>query len=328
MLNLSTPEFISDSQLSPVSKECLEIRRKYFPDIIRFHNPGLRRHHTSEISCQQSQEFVSISLTGTRCALDCKHCGTSVLRGMNDLTRSSKNLFEMCSELSRSGTRGILISGGCDRHGRVPILPHLNDLVRVRRELGMTIRVHPGLPDEETAMGLAEIDIDGAMVDIIGSNRTIKDVYHLDAKIEDYDAVMERLNRYGVPLVPHIILGLHFGKMLGEWKALEMTAKRDLKLLVLVILMPLNGTQMQNVSPPSLKEIGAFFNTARKAMPKTEIMLGCARPLGKIKIDVDRLAIEAGLNGIAYPAEGTLSYARQHGLEPEIINACCGVNWN
>ena len=48
----------------------------------------------------------------------------------------------------------------------------------------------------------------------------------------------------------------------------------------------------------------------------------------KIKKDVDRLAIEAGLNGIAYPAEGTLSYARQHGLEPEIINACCGVNWN
>ena len=202
---------------------------------------------------------------------------------MNDLTRSSKNLFEMCSELSRSGTRGILISGGCDRHGRVPILPHLNDLVRVRRELGMTIRVHPGLPDEETAIGLAEIDIDGAMVDIIGGNRTIWDVYHLDAKIEDYDAVMERLNRYGVPLVPHIILGLHFGKMLGEWKALEMTAKRHLKLLVLVmILMPLNGTQMENVSPPSLKEIGAF-NTARKAMPKTEIMLDVQGHLEKSK---------------------------------------------
>tara|TARA_B100000579_G_scaffold363154_1_gene321595 strand:- start:234 stop:557 length:324 start_codon:yes stop_codon:yes gene_type:complete len=107
-----------------------------------------------------------------------------------------------------------------------------------------------------------------------------------------------------------------------------MTSKYKLKLLVLVILMPLSGTQMQNVSPPSLDEIEAFFNTARKALPDTEIMLGCARPLGKIKIYVDRLAIEAGLNGIAYPAEGTLSYARQHGLKPEIINACRGVNWD
>ncbi|MBG56291.1 MAG: radical SAM protein [Deltaproteobacteria bacterium] len=319
---------IPEAQISGSLTEGLEIRRRYFPDTIRFHNPGLRRHQTSEISCQQTQEFVSISLTGTRCALDCKHCGTSVLRGMKDLSRSSKNLFELCSELSRSGTRGILISGGCDRYGRVPILPHIPDLIRARRELGMTIRVHPGLPDEETAKGLAELDIDGAMVDIIGNNNTIRDVYHLNAKTEDYDAVMARLNRHDVPLVPHIILGLHFGKMLGEWKALEMTAKHRIKLLVLVILMPLNGTQMQNVSPPSLQEIGAFFNTARKALPQTEIMLGCARPLGKIKIDVDRLAIESGLNGIAFPAEGTLSYARQHGLEPEIINACCGVNWN
>ncbi len=328
MLKLSSPKIIPEAQISGLLTEGLEIRRRYFPDTIRFHNPGLRRHQTSEISCQQTQEFVSISLTGTRCALDCKHCGTSVLRGMNDLSRSSKNLFELCSELSLSGTRGILISGGCDRHGRVPILPHIPDLIRVRRELSMTIRVHPGLPDEETVKGLAKLDIDGAMVDIIGNNSTIRDVYHLNAKTEDYDAVMERLNRHGVPLVPHIILGLHFGKMLGEWKALEMTANHRIKLLVLVILMPLNGTEMQNVSPPSLSEIGAFFNTARKALPHTEIMLGCARPLGKIKKDVDRLAIEAGLNGIAYPAEGTLSYARQHGLEPEIINACCGVNWN
>ncbi len=328
MLKISSPKIIPEAQISGSLTEGLEIRRRYFPDTIRFHNPGLRRHQTSEISCQQTQEFVSISLTGTRCALDCKHCGTSVLRGMKDLSRSSKNLFELCSELSRCGTRGILISGGCDRHGRVPILPHIPDLIRARRELGMTIRVHPGLPDEETAKGLAELDIDGAMVDIIGNNNTIRDVYHLNAKTEDYDAVMARLNRHDVPLVPHIILGLHFGKMLGEWKALEMTAKHRIKLLVLVILMPLNGTQMQNVSPPSLQEIGAFFNTARKALPQTEIMLGCARPLGKIKIDVDRLAIESGLNGIAFPAEGTLSYARQHGLEPEIINACCGVNWN
>ena len=328
MLKLSSPKIIPEAQISGSLTEGLEIRRRYFPDTIRFHNPGLRRHQTSEISCQQTQEFVSISLTGTRCALDCKHCGTSVLRGMKDLSRSSKNLFELCSELSRSGTRGILISGGCDRYGRVPILPHIPDLIRARRELGITIRVHPGLPDEETAKGLAELDIDGAMVDIIGNNNTIRDVYHLNAKTEDYDAVMARLNRHDVPLVPHIILGLHFGKMLGEWKALEMTAKHRIKLLVLVILMPLNGTQMQNVSPPSLQEIGAFFNTARKALPQTEIMLGCARPLGKIKIDVDRLAIESGLNGIAFPAEGTLSYARQHGLEPEIINACCGVNWN
>ena len=328
MQNLPIPEIIPNLSAPTVSTECMEIRRQHFPDTIRFHNPGLRRHRTSEITCQQTEEFVSISLTGTHCALNCKHCGTHVLRGMNDLSRTPQSLFELCSKLAEKGTRGILISGGCDRQGRVPILPHLNDLLKIRMALGMTIRIHPGLPDEETTKVLAELDIDGAMVDIIGDDRTIREVYQLKASTDDYDAVLERLSRHGVPLVPHIILGLHFGKMIGEWKALEMIAKYPLKLLVLVILMPLSGTEMENVTPPSLVEIGSFFETARKALPQTEIMLGCARPLGAIKKEVDCHAIDAGLNGIAYPAEGTLSYAKQRGLKPEIINACCGVNWN
>jgi hypothetical protein len=56
-------------------------------------------------------------------------------------------------------------------------------------------------------------------------------------------------------------------------------------------------------------------------------MLGCARPLGEAKAEIDRAAIDAGLNGIAYPAEGIVSYARTRGLEPAFLNACCGVSW-
>ena len=56
-------------------------------------------------------------------------------------------------------------------------------------------------------------------------------------------------------------------------------------------------------------------------------MLGCARPLGEMKTAVDRLAIDAGFNGIAYPAEGIVNYAEQRGLTPEFVNACCGVTW-
>jgi uncharacterized radical SAM superfamily protein len=42
---------------------------------------------------------------------------------------------------------------------------------------------------------------------------------------------------------------------------------------------------------------------------------------------IDRAAVDAGLNGIAYPAEGVVDYARKKGLTPEFVNACCGVNW-
>jgi hypothetical protein len=99
------------------------------------------------------------------------------------------------------------------------------------------------------------------------------------------------------------------------------------RFLVLVILMPLTGTPMVGVVPPSGSEIASFFVHSRQAMPDTPIMLGCARPLGTLKGQIDRAAVDAGLNGIAYPAEGIVAYARNRGLTPHFIDACCGVQW-
>jgi uncharacterized radical SAM superfamily protein len=106
-----------------------------------------------------------------------------------------------------------------------------------------------------------------------------------------------------------------------------MVKRHPPELLVLVVLMPLSGTGMAGVVPPSLGEIGAFFQKARNTLPETPVMLGCARPLGAMKPQIDRLAVDAGLNGIAYPSEGIVAYARDSGLEPDFINACCGVSW-
>ena len=92
-------------------------------------------------------------------------------------------------------------------------------------------------------------------------------------------------------------------------------------------MMPLNGTPMAGVTPPSFAEIGAFFQRARTTLPATPVLLGCARPLGAAKEQIDRLAVDAGLNGIAYPADGIVAYAKDKGLEPDFINACCGVSW-
>ena len=315
------------TQLPIIDPECMVIRRKSFPDEIRFHTPGLQRYATSEYDCHDARSFVSISVTGSACALSCEHCKMRVLHGMTDLAETDGSLFDLCARLKEQGASGVLISGGCDSQGRVPLLAHMEDLKRARRELGLILRVHPGLPDEKTGAGLGAVGIDGAMVDMIGSEETIRDVYHLDAKTCDYEAVLERLEIHGVPTVPHIVLGLHFGRMLGEWNALDMVTRHPPKLLVLVILMPLSGTPMALSEPPSLAEIGGFFESARRALPRTPVMLGCARPLGEMKTHIDTLAVDAGLNGIAYPADGIVAYARERGLAATFIDACCGVQW-
>ncbi len=293
---------------------------------IHFYAPGLKKFKTTEYASQDERAFVSVSVTGDACALKCEHCNTKVLLRMDDVPQN-KSLFETCQEIAAKGARGVLVSGGSDRQGRVPLLQHMEDLKRVRRELGLTIRVHPGLVSEEVAEGLAEVGIDGAMVDIIGAEETIKEVYHLDYGVDEYERTLERLQRHGVPTIPHIILGLHFGRMLGEKRALELIASYPPKVLVIVVFMPLYGTPMANVAPPAPEEVGAFFNKARRTLPDTPIMLGCARPYGESKKRIDRFAIDAGLNGIAYPAEGMVEYATQQGLTPHFHDACCGVNW-
>lgn len=296
------------------------------PREIHFYAPGLKKFKTGEYSTQDSKAFVSVSVTGDACALKCEHCNTKVLLGMGDL-RTERSLFQMCEDISARGARGVLVSGGSDREGRVPLLSHMDDLKRVRQELGLTIRVHPGLVSEAVAEGLADVGIDGAMVDIIGAEETIREVYHLDYGVEEYERTLERLSRHGVPMIPHIILGLHFGEFLGEERALELISQYPPKILVLVIFMPLYGTPMANVKPPAPETVGEFFLKARTAMPDTPVMLGCARPYGDVKKQIDRLAVDAGLDGIAYPAEGIVGYAEGLGFRPRFHDACCGVNW-
>lgn len=290
---------------------------------MRFYAPGLRRYRTSEWT-PEAGHFVSISVTGSSCALACDHCNAKVLEGMRPLRGA--RLFDLCTDVAARGARGVLVSGGCDRQGRVPLLRHTPDLGRARRELGLTVRVHPGLADEATAAALGAIDVDGAMLDIIGAEDTVREIYHLDVPVEEYERAMARLERHGVPLVPHIVLGLHRGKLLGEWTALEMIARHRVKLLVLVVLTPLYGTAMAATAPPPVGEIGEFFATARRALGGTPIALGCARPLGPVKREIDRLAVDAGLSGIAYPAEGIVAYAAARGFTPEFHDACCGVD--
>jgi hypothetical protein len=206
-------------------------------------------------------------------------------------------------------------------------MKHIEDIRRVKSELGLKIIMHTGLVSkEEEAAALKSAGVDGVALDIIGADDTIRQVYHLDATTEDYDHSLALLTRHGLSLRPHIILGLHYGQFLGEYHALDMIAKYPVHALVLVVLMPMHETKMWGIQPPPVDEVKAFFHAARFKMPDTNIMLGCACPGGDYKKMVDKAALEAGLNGIAYPSEGVVAQAKNLGLKPLFYeNACsCG----
>lgn len=192
----------------------------------------------------------------------------------------------------------------------------------------MKVIVHSGLVSPDLARALSVSGVDGVMLDVIGADETLRDVYHLDMTVADVDRSLRLLSERGLRTVPHIVLGLHYGRFLGEHRALEMVLRYDVSALVLVVLVPMAGTPMADVPVPGADEVTDFFATARLAAPATVINLGCARPLGAVGGDLDRAAIDLGLNGIAYPADGAIEYARSRGLTPRLFEHCCSVTWS
>ena len=311
---------------SSIAQEAFEIRKKNFCNDIFFYAPGLKKYEIPGFTQKNPNAFLPISLTGSACALDCDHCEKKILEPMIPLDPKA-GLFSMCEQLAQNGTESVLISGGSMKNGQVPFLKHIEDIRRIKSELGLKIIMHTGLVDEEMARALKDAGVDGVALDIIGAQETIEQVYHMNCTVDDFDKALKILTRYELSIRPHIILGLHYGKFLGEYKALEMISKYPVHALVVVIFMPMHGTRMANVTPPDISEVERFFIESRLAMPKTKILLGCARPGGEYKGIVDRAALNAGYNGIAYPAEGVIEHALELGLNPSYFeNSCsCGV---
>ncbi|MDX5333603.1 MAG: radical SAM protein, partial [Gammaproteobacteria bacterium] len=68
-----------------------------------------------------------------------------------------------------------------------------------------------------------------------------------------------------------------------------------------------------------------FFMDARQALPGTPLLLGCARPPGKAKMQIDAYAVMAGLNGLAHPSDGMVELAARLERRVKVTPACCSI---
>ncbi len=303
-----------------------DIRSRHFGDVMDFYAPGLKEWSTPEWTPTNPKRFLPVSVTGSACALSCDHCQTKVLHGMAGIP-TGETLFDVAARMKAGGSEGMLVSGGSTRTGGVPLTAHLKHVPRIREELGMKVIVHSGVVSPRLADQLAEAGVDGVMLDIIGADETIRDVYHLDLTTADFDRSLRVLAAQGLRIIPHIVLGLHYGKFLGEQRALEMVTDHAVSTLILVVLVPLVGTPMAHLPPPPTDDVTAFFAAARAAAPAIPVNLGCARPMGQIKVDLDQAAVDLGLNGIAYPADGIIGYAESRGITARRYEYCCSLTW-
>jgi uncharacterized radical SAM superfamily protein len=233
------------------------------------------------------------------------------------------DLINLCAELKKKGAVGCLISGGCLPDGAVPLDRFVESIAEVKRNMGLTVVVHTGVIDFSMAKRLKEAGVDSALIDIIGSDETIREIYQLNVKADDYDRSLRALHKSGISFVPHVLVGLHYGKLKGEFQALKMISKYSPSAVIIIALMPIHGTPMENVGSPKPEDIVRVLATARLMMPRTPIVLGCMRPKGEHKVRTDMLAVKAGVNAIAFPAEEAVQLAESLGLEVTFSSLCC-----
>lgn len=305
--------------------EAWEVSRRHFPARLTVSAPGNKRYSAGGYRNRPAC-FPTVSVTGRACALRCAHCGGRLLEGMVP-AGSPAEFLRLIRTLRDRGAAGILVTGGCNADGEVPLAPYLEGL-RLAAELGMSVLVHTGLATRETAAGLKRAGVGQVLLDLIGDAATIREVYRLDRSPGDYRASLEALLAEGLTVVPHIVMGLHRGAIRGEYEALEWVAElrpAGPAGLVLVALSPLPGTELAACRPPDPEEAGRLLANARLRLPDLPLSLGCARPAGAARLALERYAVDAGVNAIAYPAGETLRYAAERGLALDYREECCSL---
>jgi len=292
---------------------------------VHFYTPTFKSYQTSELKDCGKSAWPAVSITGGDCKLQCDHCKAKILEPMIP-ARSPEDLWRVVNGIVEDGGQGMLLTGGSNHRNEVEYDDYYSTIRRIKDEFpDFRIAMHTALVDDNIALSMEQAGIDAAMMDVIGSQDTITQVYHLRRSVDDFEATLESLVKTNMKVVPHIVIGLHYGRLLGEWNALEMLQRHLPDAVVLVVVMPFYAPESRPFVTPDTEAVGRFFMDARKALPETPLLLGCARPPGQAKLQIDTYAVMAGLNGIAHPSDGVVELAARLERRIRVTPACCSI---
>jgi uncharacterized radical SAM superfamily protein len=310
--------------LKELQSEAFRIRMANFGNELTFSVPNTVSYHDAAFPSHEDR-FAAISVTGTHCDLQCGHCKGKLLESMIP-AEDPETFLGVADRLRSSGAHGILVSGGANENGEVPLRNFIPSIKRIKeKDPQFKVIVHTGLLRREMAAELKDAEVDQILIDVIGDNETIQEVYHLNKRVEDYEETLWMLKEMGHHLAPHLIIGHHFGEIKGEWKALELITRVGVETLVLVIIKPISNSGKSIIGIPSPEETSRISAIARILNPLIPIRMGCIRPAHPSKAEMEKGFILSGVNTIAYPLQGTIDYAKEIGLQTEFVEMCCSL---
>ena len=317
-------EDLISKPLDELQAQAFRVRKIHFGRELTFSIPSTVAYRHGDFPTQKDR-FAAISITGTRCDLRCDHCDRKILESMIP-AEDPEAFCQIAERLRTHGALGMLVSGGADKNGQVPLRKFIPPIATIKQKYPrFRIIVHTGLIQREMARELRKARVDQILIDVIGDDDTIRKVYHLNKRVEDYEETLWMLKEEGHHLAPHIIIGHHFGEIKGEWKALEIVTRVGVETIVLVVIKPLHPNGKSQVRIPKPEETSRISAAARILNPSVPIRIGCIRPAHPSKAEMEKGFILSGANTIAYPLQGTIDYAEGMGLETRFEEVCCSL---
>ena len=292
---------------------------------IRFSTPTFKEYESSELSGCNKNSFPAFSITAAACGLNCDHCQKKILEPMIPATRPEILDQKVRRLIDTEGLNGFLLSGGSNRKNEINYARYLPVVAQLKEDFPyLKVAIHSALLDEKRARAMESAGVDTVMMDVIGAQETINEVYNLDRAVDDFEATLAALCTTSMEVTPHIVIGLHYGHILGEANALDMVSRYPVTALVLVVIMPFYARPGTFITPGT-SDVGRIFGEARARLPEQQVLLGCARPPGMHKRVTDAYAVMAGLDGIAFPADGAVSVAHTIGRPFTQAHSCCSI---
>lgn len=260
--------------------------------------------------------YPAISLTGKSCPLNCVHCMGTLLDNMVDCSTPEKLLSKL-QEYEAQNMAGFFSPAGAIE-GRMPwdkFLPTLANL-----DTKLFISAHGGMNvDKETAAALKDSAIKQVLVDVTVDEEAITNVFRLTDKKILTDTV-ENLVKFGPKIAPHVIVGINHGKIKCEYESLDFLASLDNSSVIIVIIMPINK---EFIAPP-VDEVVDVFRHA-KGLFKS-VGLGCAKPRGKYRHDLEQKLISEGLiDKLAVWSDKAIEAAKKSGKNIDYHHTCCSM---
>ena len=295
------------------------------PRPMRFSTPTFKEYETTELSGCGKNSFPAFSITAAACGLNCDHCQKKILEPMIPATSPDMLDQKVRHLIDTQELNGFLLSGGSNKRNEINYTRYLPVVERLKKDFpDLRIAVHSALMKKPQAQAMEAAGVDTVMMDVIGAQETIKEVYKLDRPVADFEETLAALCSTSMEVTPHIVIGLHYGQILGEANALDIVSRYPVTALVLVVIMPFYAKPGTFVTPGTT-DVGKIFLEARERIPDRQVLLGCARPPGMHKRVTDAYAIMAGLDGIAFPADGAVSVAHSIGRPFEQAHSCCSI---